>query len=348
NSASEGEGSDRSGSLPAAAQEAIDATVNATSKPLVTVVNGGGNVYLWDLEPRMDAVLWGWYGGQEAGRAMAEILLGDVNPSGKLPVTFEKRWADNPTYNSYYDDDNDKHVKFTEGIFVGYRGYDRNKTDVQYPFGHGLSYTTFALSDLSVRNVDNGDNTVAEVSFNIRNTGSVAGAEVVQVYVGKDGASPVERPVRELKNYDKIYLEPGEQQTVILTLDKDAFSYYDVTEGVKDFVVDNGNYKIEVGVSSRDIRLTGNLTVDWHEAALETPVAATKAHNLRPSAVKAGESAAITLGIASEVEIFGMAGTLVSAQSNTHRVSTGRLSPGIYVVRYTVDGTVYTEKLTVM
>ena len=347
NSASEGEGSDRSGWLPAAAQEAIDATVNATSKPLVTVVNGGGNVYLWDLEPRMDAVLWGWYGGQEAGRAMAEILLGDVNPSGKLPVTFEKRWADNPTYNSYYDD-NDKHVKFTEGIFVGYRGYDRNKTDVQYPFGHGLSYTTFALSDLSVRNVDNGDNTVAVVSFNIRNTGSVAGAEVVQVYVGKDGASPVERPVRELKNYDKIYLEPGEQQTVILTLDKDAFSYYDVTEGVKDFVVDNGNYKIEVGVSSRDIRLTGNLTVDWHEAALEAPVAAPKAHNLRPSAVKAGESAAITLGIASEVEIFGMAGTLVSAQSNTDRVSTGRLAPGIYVVRYTVDGTVYTEKLTVM
>ena len=116
---------------------------------------------------------------------------------------------------------------------------------MQYPFGYGLSYTTFELSGMSVKNVSEGDN-LAEVTFTIKNTGKVAGAEVVQCYVGKQGESPVERAVRELKNYEKIYLEPGESKTVTMTLDKGAFSYYDVTEGVKDFVVDNGTYTIDI------------------------------------------------------------------------------------------------------
>ncbi len=345
NSASEGEGSDRSADLPSVARELLTAVQKATNKPLVTIANAGGNIYLWDLEPRMNALLWGWYGGQEGGQAMAEILLGDVNPSGKLPVTFEKKWSDNPVYNSYYDDDNDKHVKFTEGIFVGYRGYDKNKTTVQYPFGYGLSYTTFEISNMKASAIEDGD-ILAEVTFNIKNTGKVAGAEVVQLYVGKDGGSPVERPIRELKNYEKIYLEPGEEKTVTMTLDKGAFSYFDVTEGVKDFVVDNGTYNIELGVSSRDIRQSGKININYN-AGVKEITAAPKVPGLRPNVVKTGEPIAITAGTASSVNVYNIAGQLIAAQSNTDHVSTHGFVPGMYTASFVVDGVAYAEKLII-
>lgn len=347
-SASEGEASDRSAELPDAAKDIMNKVRQATTRPIVAVVNGGGNIYMWDMEPDLRAILWGWYGGQEAGIAMAEILLGDVNPSGKLPVSFEKQWADNPSYNSYYDTDGDKHVRFTEGIFIGYRGHDKNKTQVQYPFGYGLSYTTFELSDMTATtNNADGDNLV-EVTFNIRNTGKVAGAEVVQLYVGKESESPVERPVRELKNYEKIYLEPGESQTVTMTLPKDAFTYYDVTEGVKDFVVDNGTYRLDLGVSSRDIRLSKTVNIDYSEASLDVTAASEALSLLRPTAVKAGEPVSITLGTAQSVMLYSLAGQLVDTQANTASVATDGLKPGIYLVNYTVGSTTNTEKLIIL
>ncbi len=344
--ASEGEASDRSGDLPSAAKDIINTVRAITTKPIVGVVNGGGNIYMWDIEPDMKALLWGWYGGQEAGQAMAEILLGDVNPSGKLPVSFEKRWDDNPVRHSYYDDDNDKHVRFTEGIFLGYRGYDRNKTQVQYPFGYGLSYTTFELSDMEVCSI-NADDATFEVSFNIKNTGKTAGAEVVQLYVGKVGESPVTRAVRELKNYEKIYLEPGEKQQVTMALDKSAFSYYDVTEGVKDFVVDNGTYNIELGVSSRNIKLSHQVNVNYVQASIPLVETSKATSNLYPSIVTAGETANITLGTATSVEVYNLCGKVAASFADTAIVPTVGLTSGIYLVRYIVDNITYTEKLVV-
>lgn len=345
-SASEGEASDRSAELPSAAKDIINVVRKSTTKPIVGVVNGGGNIYMWDIEPDMKALLWGWYGGQEAGQAMAEILLGDVNPSGKLPVSFEKCWDDNPVRHSYYDDDNDKHVKFTEGIFMGYRGHDKNKTEVQYPFGYGLSYTTFAITDMDVSSIS-ADDASFEVSFNIKNTGKTAGAEVVQLYVGKVGESPVPRAVRELKNYEKIYLEPGEEKQVVMQLDKNAFSYYDVTEGVKDFVVDNGTYLLELGVSSRDIKQSRQINVSYVQASLQEVESGEKAHNLYPTAVTAGEDVSITIGAAQTVEVYSLCGRTAASFADTATISTAGLASGIYLVRYTVGNTTYTEKLVV-
>lgn len=346
NSSSEGEGSDRSADLPADARTLLSTVQAKTTKPLITIVNGGGNVYLWDLEPRMSALLWGWYGGQEAGQAMAEILLGEVNPSGKLPVTFEKRWEDNPVFKSYYDEDNDKHVKFTEGIFVGYRGYDKNKTDVMYPFGYGLSYTTFDVSGINARNTEDGDNLV-EVTCNVKNTGNVAGAEVVQLYVGKAEASPVERPVRELKNYEKVYLEPGETKTVTMTLDKGAFSYFDVTEGVKNFVVDNGLYNIELGTSSRDIRQKTQITINYEDTGVKELTANPKKPGLIPTVVRAGEPVKIKSGVAGNVSVYTVAGQLVASLADTDVIHTIGFVPGMYCVTYCYGAAQHSDKFIV-
>ena len=356
NTASEGEGSDRSGELPEAAKNIINAVFASTQKPVITVVNGGGNVYMWDdgnVGEKTKGLLWGWYGGQEAGQAMAEILLGDVNPSGKLPVTFEKKWEDNPVHDSYYYPGypgpsglhDSKHVKFTEGIFVGYRGYDKNSTEVQYPFGYGLSYTTFKLSDMQVENLQEGDSLV-EVSFKIENTGERAGAEVVQLYVGKQGASPVPRVVRELKNYEKIYLEPGESKTVSMKLSKNAFSYYDVTEGIKDFVVDNGTYKLELGVSSRDIKLSDEVIIDYR-TEIQTVESLKKNGYLSPTVVKAGDEISIRLGVADAVQVFDLGGQVVAEYAETNVLPTQGLQGGVYLVRYVVDAAPYAEKIVI-
>lgn len=180
----EGEGADRTFALPDADAKMIARTLKC-KKPVVGVVNAGGNVEMQAWEPGLKGLLWGWYTGQEGGTAVADVLFGNVNPSGKLPMTFEKRWEDNPVYNSYYDPDGDKHVAYTEGIFVGYRGYDKLQREVQYPFGYGLSYTDFCLSNLSVSE-PLADGSV-EVTCKLSNTGKRDGAQVVQLYLGKEG-----------------------------------------------------------------------------------------------------------------------------------------------------------------
>jgi beta-glucosidase len=180
-----------------------------------------------------------------------------VNPSGKLPMTFEKKAEDNPTF-GHYQHHGDFHVKWTEGIFVGYRGYDKNKVQPLYPFGFGLSYTTFKLSGLHVAAPDAEGN--VNVEFNLANTGKRAGAEVVQVYVSKIGGSPVARPIKELKQFTKVHLAQGQSQQVCLKLNKDAFKYYDTTS--HSFVTDAGTYNILVGTSSRDIQLKSQVKVN--------------------------------------------------------------------------------------
>ena len=200
-------------------------------------------------EPSLKGLLWAWYGGQEAGTAIARTLFGELNPSGKLPVTFEKRWEDNPTFHSYYDPEGDKHVEYTEGIFVGYRGYDKLKREVQYPFGYGLSYTRFKLSAPTV-GTPKTDGSVT-VTCKLTNTGRTAGAEVVQLYVSNKDTT-VEHPEKELKGFRKVYLEPGETKSIEITVPAEAFSHYDT--GSRRFVIDRGSHDILLGFSSRDIK----------------------------------------------------------------------------------------------
>ncbi len=341
NTSSEGEASDRSFGLPNAVEDLVKKAQKST-KPMVAVVNAGGNVYMQDWEPKLKGLVWGWYGGQEAGTAMAQMLFGEINPSGKLPVTFEKRWEDNPVYNSYHDSDGDKHVKFTEGVFVGYRGYDKLNRTVQYPFGYGLSYTTFKLSAIQANKLTEGENLV-EVSFNIENTGSMAGAEVVQLYVNKQGGSPVERPLRELKNYRKVYLNPEEKKTVTMLLSKDDFSYYSIES--KKFVVDEGNYKLELGVSSRDIKLSADVNIEDTTSGVKNPVK--KKSSLIPAVVNAGEKITIGQGYSENVIVYNLNGREIFCDTYTEVIETKGLTPGIYIVRYHNDDVLYTEKFIV-
>lgn len=248
NSTLEGEGHDRPFDLDSEDQ-AMLASVKKSGKPCVAFVNAGGNIGMTSWEPQLSGLLWAFYSGQNAGTAAGEILFGLTNPSGKLPMTFERKWEDNPTYNNYHDPDGDKHVEYKEGIFVGYRGYDKLNRQVQYPFGYGLSYTTFEVSDVEV-SAQNADGSVY-VTYTLTNTGSREGAEVVQLYVGKTGGSPVPRPIKELKNFEKTRLRPGESAVVKQTLPRSAFTYYS-TEA-HDFVYDPGTYRLMLGFSSRDI-----------------------------------------------------------------------------------------------
>ncbi len=325
----EAEAGDRTFDLPSYSKTLISKAIQSQT-PVIAVVNAGGNVEMQSWEPLLKGLLWAWYAGQEGGTALAEILFGDVNPSGKLPVTFEKKWSDNPVYNSYYDSDGDKHVQFTEGIFMGYRGYDKLNRTVQYPFGYGLSYTTFNLSELTTAETTE-NNALLKVTCELKNTGSVAGAQVVQLYVGKKETSPVERPVKELKAYKKVYLEPGETQMLTMYLPKDAFSYFDADKDA--FVVDEGKYELSLGFSSKDIRLTGETTVK-DRTSLKT--LSTTSAGLRPSIVNMGEPVTIGAGIASDIRIYDPSGMLRSHQKNSEIIATHSLSRGMYIAHMNI------------
>jgi len=233
----------------------------------VIVITSGGAVDMNSWLDKVPAVLQAWYPGQEGGTALAEILFGQVNPSGRLPVSFERRWEENPTHDNYYPQDGTQRIVYKEGIFVGYRGYEHSGKKPLFPFGFGLSYTNFAYSNLSVTTgVTKGGsdgNWRAEVAFDVANTGNQDGAEVAQVYVA-DRHSKVERPVKELKGFVKVNLRAGEKRRVTLKLDKRALSYYDVQS--KQWRVEPGDFEVLVGSSSEDIRLRGRLS--WAELSI--------------------------------------------------------------------------------
>ena len=249
NSSIEGEGHDRSFDLPGEDKELM-ASIQKAARPTVAVVNGGGAIEMQSWQQNTDAILWAYYGGQQGGTAVADILFGHTNPSGHLPITIERAWSENPCYNYYHDPDGDKHVKYGEGIFMGYRGYDKLNRQVLYPFGHGLSYTTFSIDNLEVGE-QQADGSLP-VSCTLTNTGNRDGAQVVQLYVGREGECPVERPIKELRDFAKVYLRAGESQQVTFSLKPEAFSYYNVNK--HDFVHDAGEYNIMLGFSSRDIK----------------------------------------------------------------------------------------------
>jgi len=254
----EGEGFDvKTMDLPAGQDELIAAVEKANPRTVV-VLNTGDPVTMTKWLDATPALLDMWYGGQEGGKALAAILFGDANPSGKLPVSLPKRFEDSPAYGNYPG--KDLRVNYAEGIYVGYRYYDTKNVEPAFPFGFGLSYTTFAYRDLRVLHMTNvsGDrqweSDVALVK--IRNTGTRAGTEVVQLYI-HDGHSKIDRPVHELKGFQRVELKPGEEKLIRFPIDRAALEYWSPEK--KDWVAEPGTFEVQVGASSRDIRLKGTL-----------------------------------------------------------------------------------------
>jgi beta-glucosidase len=252
----ESEGRDRTFDLPAGQSNLIHA-IAAVNKKTIVVINSGGGVAWAGWVDKTPAVLQAWYPGQSVGQAVAEILFGDVNPSGKLPATFEKKFEDNPSA-PYYHLRADNKTPYTEGIFVGYRGYDEKDMEPEFCFGHGLSYTDFKYGKPQVSPAQIATNGLATVSIEVQNTGARAGDEVVQLYV-HDVKSSVSQPPKELKGFVRVNLQPGETKTINLTLPAEQLAYWDVKTHA--FVVEPGAYQLLVGSSSRDIRGKAKLEV---------------------------------------------------------------------------------------
>ena len=253
----ESEGYDRTFELPWGQDALIEAVAEANPKTVVTLTGGGAvDTHRW--LGKVPALLMTYYPGQEGGTAIAEVLLGKQNPEGKLPVTFDRDWRDNPSYNYYYshkEADGIEHVHYEDKLMVGYRYWTTTGKHALYPFGYGLSYTTFSFANLKLpETVKVGGE--AEVSFDVTNSGSVAGAEVAQLYVSEPDAK-VKRPERELKGFEKVRLAPGETKHVTLKLDARAFSYWD--EATKSWKMDAGKFLIHVGDSSEPTPLEGSL-----------------------------------------------------------------------------------------
>jgi len=253
----ESEGSDRTFTLPGGQDELIR-QIASVNKNVIVVLTAGGDVDMTKWIEVVPALLHAWYPGQEGGTALAQILFGDYSPSGKLPASFERHWEDNPTYKSYYPAAGELAVKYSEGVFLGYRGYDKSGVKPMFPFGYGLSYTTFAYKNLSVSPTEGNLTQPVQVSFDLTNTGKRQGAEVAELYVG-DSHAKVPRPVKELKGFARVDLKPGETRHVTLTLDRRAFSYYDVEK--TDWSADPGRFEILVGGSSDNIQLQGAFTL---------------------------------------------------------------------------------------
>lgn len=246
----ESEGFDRVNmKLPGQQNELIE-KVAAVNPNTVVVLNVGSPIEMPWIN-QVAGVIQMWYDSQEQGNALADILFGDVSPSGKLPTTFPVRLQDNPAYVNFPGENGQ--ILYGEGLFVGYRYYEKKDIAPLFPFGHGISYTTFEYSNLQILSqfrVEDG----LKVSFDVKNTGKVAGKEIVQVYVRDIQASLV-RPEKELKAFAKVTLQPGENKTISLDLDQEAFWFYDPQ--AKRWITEPGEFEIIIGASSQDIRLKG-------------------------------------------------------------------------------------------
>jgi beta-glucosidase len=257
--ADESEGFDRTHmNLPANQLAALTAVAAANPNVVVVLVNGSA-VVLGDVTAHAKALVEAWLGGQAAGGAIADVLTGTVNPSGRLAETIPHRLEDNSSYLNFPGDS--QVVRYGEGIFIGYRGYDKCHQDVAFPFGFGLSYTTFALSGLQVATRGSvADGTFgAIVTVTVTNTGPVDGAEVVQVYV-EDVQSSVARPVRELRGFAKVSVAAGGSRQVTIELGQRAFAFWSTRH--RDWAVEAGDFVIAVGANSRDLALTETITVE--------------------------------------------------------------------------------------
>ncbi len=258
----ESEGYDRSHMrLPECQNRLIEAVAAANPNTVVVLHNGSPVEMPWI--GRVKAVLEAYLGGQAVGDATVKVLFGDVNPSGHLPETFPLKLEDNPSFLFYGGEP--RGTEYREGIFVGYRYYDKKKMDVLFPFGHGLSYTTFAYSDLRLDKACMKDTDALAVTIRVTNTGKRFGKTVAQVYVGDVESTPI-RPLRELKAFAKVALAPGESKDVTFTLDKRAFAYWN--NEIHDWHVETGDFTVEAGDSSRCLPLKATVRV---ESTVELP-----------------------------------------------------------------------------
>ncbi len=270
----EGEGHDRTFDLPWGQDALVEAMAAANPHTIVTLTGGGGmNVERW--LNKVPVLLHTWYPGQEGGTAVAEILFGKHDPEGRLPVSFDRAWADNPSAKWYYGNPADdttlhtpgpngqpvdytiRHIVYGDKLMVGYRYWTTTGKQPLFPFGYGLSYTTFSFSKLKVPATAHPGATIP-VSFDVTNTGKVEGAEVAQLYVS-DPSAKANRPERELKGFEKVRLGPGETKHVTLSLDAGSFSYWSPT--AHKWTLDPGRFVIRVGDSSEHTPLTGDLTL---------------------------------------------------------------------------------------
>jgi beta-glucosidase len=274
NPSTESEGLDRTFTLPWGQDALVEAAAAANPHMVVTFIGGGA----FDTRRWLDkvpALVHAWYPGQEGGTAIADVLFGRRDPEGKLPVSFDRSWQDDPSYPYYYPikgadtklhvvennhppvDYDILHVKYEDKLMVGYRYWTTSGKHPLFPFGFGLSYTTFSFSNLSVPSTASSGSRVT-VSFDVTNTGSVEGAEVAQLYVS-DPSAKVKRPERELKGFEKVRLDSGQTKHVVISLDARAFSYWD--EAKHGWTIDPGKFVILVGDSSENTPLHAELTI---------------------------------------------------------------------------------------
>jgi beta-glucosidase len=259
---SEGEGADREFQLLPGQNELIQ-QIAAVNPHTIVVLNAGGSV---DAAPWIDSVpalLHTWYPGEEGGTGLAQILFGDANPSGRLPISWERKIEDNPSFAHYYPAPGSNRVVYAEDIFSGYRGFEHNHTVPLFPFGFGLSYTAFKYSNLQIRPSSSTghrpESSVAyEVAFDLENTGHRAGADVAQLYLSEDHP-PAPRPVQELKGFARVQLEPGQTRHVVLPLDARSFAWYDVN--AKAWRIDAGTFTVHIARSSADPQLDGSISI---------------------------------------------------------------------------------------
>lgn len=252
----EGEGYDRENiNMPQSHNALIERM--AAVNPNTAVVLAGGSVVLMPWLPKVKALLNSGLGGQATGAAVARILTGAVNPSGKTAETYPLSFEENPTYGNYPG--GPVTSEHRESVFIGYRYYDSAKKDVLFPFGYGLSYTTFEYSDIRLSAERIKDTDMLQVSFKIKNTGAVDGAEIAQLYVA-DEESTIYRPKKELRGFQKVFLKVGEEKEVTIALDKRAFAFFNVL--TNDWFVESGDFLIGVGASSADIRLGAKVYVE--------------------------------------------------------------------------------------
>jgi beta-glucosidase len=270
----DGEGQDRPFDLPAEDDERITRITSLNPKTVVVVNSGSGiNMSRWNNQA--GAIVYAWYPGQIGQVALAEILAGKTNPSGKLPISIEKDFKDSPAYG--YEPENKKvtwkgfkntqkngdkslvyDVNYKEGIFVGYRWYEHKKIQPLYPFGFGLSYTNFAYSNLKLNSSDFKKSNTITVSFDVKNVGTKDGFETPQLYI-TDKASSIERPLKELKGFKKVFIKKGETQKVQITLHKQDFQFWHPQK--KTWVMEPGEFEVLVGKSSADIALRGKFAL---------------------------------------------------------------------------------------
>lgn len=274
NTSTESEGFDRSFALPWGQDALIEAAASANPHTIVTFIGGGAfDTTRW-LD-KVPALVHAWYPGQEGGTAIADILFGKHDPEGRLPVSFDRTWQDDPSYQYYYPikgadtklhvvENNQKpvdydipNVKYDDKLMVGYRYWTTTGKHPLFPFGFGLSYTTFSISNLNVPSTATSGSSV-NVSFDVANTGSVAGAEVAQLYIS-DPSAKTQRPERELKGFAKVPLDPGQTKHVTIQLDARSFSYWD--EAKHNWMIDPGKFIILVGDSSENTPLHADLTI---------------------------------------------------------------------------------------